>query len=106
MTTVGPHRDDPGFTIDGRDARSHASQGEQRTISLSVKMASHAAVSDAIGEPPVLLLDDVFSELDPDRSRALAKSLPGDAQTLITSARREDLPVSGRVWDVGPGGVW
>jgi DNA replication and repair protein RecF len=106
MTTVGPHRDEPGFSISGAEARSHASQGEQRTIALAVKLASHRAVTEALGEPPVLLLDDVFSELDPDRAEALAKSLPEDTQTLITSARREDLPVTGRIWNVGREGIW
>jgi DNA replication and repair protein RecF len=106
MTTVGPHRDEPGFSISGAEARSHASQGEQRTIALAVKLASHRAVTEALGEPPVLLLDDVFSELDPDRAAALAKSLPEDTQTLITSARREDLPVTGRIWNVGREGIW
>lgn len=103
MTTVGPHRDEPGFTIDGHDARVHGSQGEQRTVALAVKLAAHRAIASAIGEPPVLLLDDVFSELDPSRSQALARALPGDTQTMITSARPEDVPVAGAVWKVGEG---
>lgn len=103
MTTVGPHRDEPGFSIDDHDARVHGSQGEQRTIALAVKLAAHRALASALGEPPVLLLDDVFSELDPNRSEALARALPGDTQTMITSARPEDVPVSGTVWKVGEG---
>jgi recombinational DNA repair ATPase RecF len=51
----------------------------------------------------VLLLDDVFSELDLDRAGSLAKSLPGATQTIVTSARSEDMPVTGRVWSVGDG---
>ena len=105
MTTVGPHRDEPGFAIDGHEARTHGSQGEQRTMALAVKLAAHRAVALVIGEPPVLLLDDVFSELDPKRGTALAGALPADTQTLITSARPEDVPVSGTVWDVGGGQV-
>ncbi|HEX6945982.1 MAG TPA: DNA replication/repair protein RecF [Acidimicrobiia bacterium] len=105
VTTVGPHRDEPGFSLDGADARTRASQGEQRTIALAVKLASHHAVADIISEMPVLLLDDVFSELDPDRAVELARSLPEDTQTLITSARPEDVPVRGRVWKVGEGRV-
>lgn len=101
MTTVGPHRDEPGFSIDDHDTRTHGSQGEQRTTALAVKLAAHRAVRDAVGEPPVLLLDDVFSELDPQRSAALAGALPADTQTLITSARPEDLPVTGTTWRVG-----
>lgn len=105
VTTVGPHRDEPGFSLDGQDARTRASQGEQRTIALAVKLASHRAVADLISEMPVLLLDDVFSELDPDRAVELARSLPEGTQTLITSARPEDVPVRGRVWQVGGGSV-
>jgi DNA replication and repair protein RecF len=103
MTTVGPHRDEPGFSIDGHEARTHGSQGEQRTMALAVKLAAHRAVAATVGEPPVLLLDDVFSELDPERSKALAAALPDDTQTMITSARPEDIPISGSVWKVGVG---
>jgi len=105
MTTVGPHRDEPGFSIDGHEARVHGSQGEQRTMALAVKLAAHRAVAASVGEKPVLLLDDVFSELDPGRSRALAQSLPEATQTIITSARPEDVPISGTVWHVGDGAV-
>ncbi|MCI0543923.1 MAG: DNA replication/repair protein RecF [Actinobacteria bacterium] len=105
MTMVGPHRDEPGFLIAGVDARTHASQGEQRTMALAVKLACHRAIAEITGDNPVLLLDDVFSELDSDRAAALAKSLPPETQTLITSAHREDLPVSGRVWGVTPDGL-
>jgi DNA replication and repair protein RecF len=103
MTTVGPHRDEPGFSIDGHEARMHGSQGEQRTLALAVKLAAHRAIASAVGEAPVLLLDDVFSELDPNRSDALARALPDDTQTMITSARPEDVPIAGTVWKVGEG---
>lgn len=103
MTTVGPHRDEPGFSIDGHEARTHGSQGEQRTMALAVKLAAHRAVASSVGESPVLLLDDVFSELDPERAKALADALPADTQTMITSARPEDVPVSGTTWRVGDG---
>jgi DNA replication and repair protein RecF len=103
MTTVGPHRDEPVFRIDSIDTRTHGSQGEQRTMALALKLASHRAVAEVVGEPPVLLLDDVFSELDPERAAALAKALPADTQTMITSARPEDVPVAGSVWKVGNG---
>ena len=105
LTTVGPHRDEPVMLLDGSDTRSHGSQGEQRTMALAVKLAAHRAVADTTGEPPLLLLDDVFSELDADRSAALAKILPVDTQTMITSARPEDVPVDGAVWRVGDGAV-
>jgi DNA replication and repair protein RecF len=103
LTTVGPHRDEPVFYLDGLDARGYGSQGEQRTVALAVKLAAHRAVAEMVGEPPVLLLDDVFSELDPERAGALAKALPTDTQTLITSARPEDIPIAGSVWRVGDG---
>jgi DNA replication and repair protein RecF len=103
ITTIGPHRDEPVFRIDGADARTHGSQGEQRTMALAVKLAAHRAVADLVGEKPVLLLDDVFSELDPERAAALGKALPGDTQTVITSARPEDVPITGKVWSVGEG---
>jgi DNA replication and repair protein RecF len=105
VTTVGPHRDEPGFELADADARTHASQGEQRTVALAVKLAAHRAVAEVTGDQPVLLLDDVFSELDLDRATALARSLPPDTQTMITSARREDLPVPGRSWTVENGSV-
>lgn len=105
MTTAGPHRDEPAFAIDGHEARIHGSQGEQRSLALAVKMAAHRAVTTAVGASPVLLLDDVFSELDPERARALAGLLPADTQTLITSARPEDIPITGQVWKVGDGRI-
>jgi DNA replication and repair protein RecF len=100
MTTVGPHRDDPGFSIDGHETRTHGSQGEHRTMALAVRLATHRAITEAVGESPILLLDDVFSELDSDRASALARSLPSDTQTIITSARPEDIPISGSIWKV------
>lgn len=105
MTTVGPHRDEPGFSIQGYETRTHGSQGEQRTMALAVKLSAHRAVAEAVGESPVLLLDDVFSELDPGRAAALAKALPQNTQTLITSARPEDVPIDGRSWSVESGSV-
>jgi len=85
VSLVGPHRDDVELTIGGLPARTHASQGEQRSLALALRLAAHEVVADAVGSPPVLLLDDVFSELDPGRSRALLDSLPA-GQTLLTSA--------------------
>ncbi len=102
VTTVGPHRDEPVILLDGHDLRHHGSQGEQRTTALSMRLATHRAVSERVGVPPLLLLDDVFSELDPKRAEALAASLP-DTQTLITTADRGDVPIGGRVWSVSGG---
>ena len=84
-TSVGPHRDELGLTLDGLAGRSHASQGEQRTLALALELAAHQLATERLGSPPVLLLDDVFSELDPHRSEALLQGLP-PGQTLVTSA--------------------
>jgi DNA replication and repair protein RecF len=85
VSTVGPHRDEVDLAIGGLPARTHASQGEQRSLALAMRLAAHEVVTDRTGSAPVLLLDDVFSELDPDRSDALLAHLP-PGQTLLTSA--------------------
>lgn len=85
LTTLGPHRDDVVFGIDGLPARTHASRGEQRCLALALRLALHAAVTEAVGMAPVLLLDDVFSELDADRSEALLAHLPA-GQAVLTTA--------------------
>ena len=85
VTTVGPHRDELRLAVAGMPARTHASQGEQRSLALALRLAAHAATTDVVGEPPVLLLDDVFSELDAERGAALLAHLPG-GQALLTTA--------------------
>ena len=85
VTTVGPHRDDVAVVLNGRPARTHASQGEQRSLALALRLAVHRELAEAAGQPPLLLLDDVFSELDPDRSRGVLEALRSE-QTLLTSA--------------------
>ena len=85
VSLVGPHRDDLVILLDGLPARTHASQGEQRSLALALRLAAHRVVTDATGSPPILLLDDVFSELDPDRSAALLAHLPV-GQTVLSSA--------------------
>ncbi len=85
ITTTGPHRDEILFTLDGLPARTHASQGEQRSLALALRLAVHRAVTDATGCSPILLLDDVFSELDGERSEALVAHLP-PGQTVLTTA--------------------
>jgi len=104
LTTRGPHRDEPWFAVGGRDARIRASQGEQRTLALALRLATHRAISEATGETALLLLDDVFSELDMGRANALAGMLPS-AQTFITTAREEEVPVHGRTFVVEPGSI-
>jgi DNA replication and repair protein RecF len=85
VSTVGPHRDEVLLSIGGAPARTQASQGEQRTLALALRLAVHHVVTAATDSPPVLLLDDVFSELDPGRSAALLANLP-EGQTLLTTA--------------------
>ncbi len=89
VTTVGPHRDDLDLSIGELPARTHASQGEQRTLALALRLAGHRLLAGEIGTAPVLLLDDVFSELDRARSEALFHHLPA-GQALLTTAG--DLP--------------
>jgi DNA replication and repair protein RecF len=85
VCTVGPHRDDLVITVDGMPARTHASQGEQRSLALGLRVAVHLLVGEAAGASPVLLLDDVLSELDPARATALLGTLP-PGQALLTTA--------------------
>ena len=82
-TNVGPHRDDLKFSIDGVDIRKYGSQGQQRTCALSLKLSEIKVVEDTIDDKPVLLLDDVLSELDSTRQNFLLNSLY-DTQTIIT----------------------
>jgi DNA replication and repair protein RecF len=85
VTLVGPHRDDIEFEIDGKPARSFASQGQQRTIVLSWKLAELAVVEEVTGGDAVLLLDDVMSELDATRRRALTAEVGERVQTFIST---------------------
>lgn len=83
-TLVGPHRDDVLILINGKDARFFASQGQQRTAALSLKLAEVRLVEDRLGDSPVVLLDDVFSDLDPQRQHYLMQFLQNRMQTFIT----------------------
>jgi len=85
-TTVGPHRDDLLIQINGKDVRSFASQGQQRTAALSLKLGELELFENITGEKPVLLLDDVFSELDDDRQERLIKLL-SYCQSVITTTQ-------------------
>jgi DNA replication and repair protein RecF len=86
VNTVGPHRDDLVLAIEGREARTHASQGEQRCLALALRLGVHELVRTRTPLTPTLLLDDVFSELDPGRSRALVAELPVGQSILTTAA--------------------
>jgi DNA replication and repair protein RecF len=85
VSTVGPHRDELGIGLNGLPARTHASQGEQRTLALALRLAAHRLVAERTDSTPVLVLDDVLSELDPERSTALLEHLPA-GQVVITTA--------------------
>ncbi len=85
-TVAGPHHDDIAMTIDGRAVRNFGSQGQQRTTILAIKMANAALVKDMLGYYPVFLLDDVMSELDNDRRRALFSLIDTGMQTIVTTA--------------------
>lgn len=87
VSTVGPHRDDVLLSLNDLPARAYASQGEQRTLALALRLATHRVVTDVTGSPPVLLLDDVFSELDNDRSSALLANLPPGQMVMTTASK-------------------
>ena len=85
VNTVGPHRDDLHLEIDGRSLRNQASQGEQRCMALSLKLGFYEMVVQETSTVPILLLDDVFSELDPARGVALMSALPR-GQSIVTTS--------------------
>jgi DNA replication and repair protein RecF len=85
VNTVGPHRDELEISLGPRPARTQASQGEQRSVALALRLATHHLATSEQGRPPVLLLDDVFSELDARRAAALVSQLPA-GQVLLTTA--------------------
>lgn len=89
MSLTGPHRDDLRFEIDGVDIRNFGSQGQQRTAVLSLKLSELKLVEQITGDKPVLLLDDVLSELDSKRQNMLLNSI-GDIQTMITCTGLDD----------------
>lgn len=89
FTTTGPHRDNFSFLLEGKDARQFGSQGQQRSCVLAVRFAETYYMEAATGEKPVLLLDDLMSELDEDRKRAVLGMLDSDSQTLLTCTEAE-----------------
>jgi DNA replication and repair protein RecF len=92
-TGLGPHLDDVRILSETRDLRSFGSQGEQRLAVLALLLAEAELIRERCGIPPLLLLDDVLSELDPDRRRTLIGRIQSSGQTLITATTREALPV-------------
>jgi DNA replication and repair protein RecF len=104
VSTVGPHRDDLDLSLGGLPARTHASQGEQRSLALALQLAAHQLATDRLGTPPVLLLDDVFSELDPQRARALLDGLPPGQAMLTTAQPAPPEVVAAKVYAMAEGG--
>ena len=110
-TLVGPHRDDVAFAMAGRDLSAFASRGQQRTAILALKLAELDLVTAGDGRPPLLLLDDVFSELDPARRAHLVRRIAELPQAFVTTTTLEDLDPALRAiatpWEVrtGDGGA-
>jgi DNA replication and repair protein RecF len=105
-TGLGPHLDDILLTSGTRDLRSFGSQGEQRLTVLALLLAEAELIAERRGFAPLLLLDDVLSELDPNRRRVLAERVLGTGQTLITATEASSLPVRpAQLLEVSPGTV-
>lgn len=96
MTTVGPHRDDLGIHLDGRQLRVYGSAGQQRTAAIALRLVEAASLKHALGSPPVALYDDVFAELDAGRQARLLglirDTLPG--QALVAAPRESEVPAA------------
>ena len=106
-TLIGPHRDDIAFVSDERELASSASRGQQRTAILAYKLAQLDLLTLSVGQPPLLLLDDVFSELDPDRRAHLVRRIGALPQAFVTTTTTDDLDpalvAASTVWSVSPG---
>ena len=85
VTLVGPHRDDLQFLVNGYDIQTYGSQGQQRTTALSLKLAEIELIKQETNETPILLLDDVLSELDDYRQSHLLNTIQGEVQTFVTT---------------------
>jgi DNA replication and repair protein RecF len=92
VSLVGPHRDDVTFLVNGRDVRTYGSQGQQRTVALSVKLGELELMRELTEEAPVCLLDDVFSELDAKRRSHIFDVTLGTCQTFLSTTEVEMLP--------------
>ncbi|MGX7200223.1 DNA replication/repair protein RecF [Enterococcus nangangensis] len=108
-TLVGPHRDDLLFLINDKDVQTYGSQGQQRTTALSVKLAEIDLIHEEIGEYPILLLDDVMSELDDQRQLHLLETIEGKVQTFLTTTTlthlQEHLTVTPAIFQVAHGTI-
>jgi DNA replication and repair protein RecF len=91
---VGPHRDDVTFSLAGAPLAAFGSQGQQRTAVLALKVAEYGVLKSRAGEAPLLLLDDVLSELDPERQRAFLHAVGSFEQAFVTTTHEVDVPVA------------
>jgi len=106
VTSLGPHLDDVVIAAGDRDLRSFGSQGEQRLALLALLLAEAETIADRTGVPPLLLLDDVLSELDPERRRILASRVRSVGQALVTATDAAMLPTEpDQLLEVTPGSV-
>ena len=96
----GPHRDDLGLDLDGRSLAAFGSQGQQRTAVLAVKVAEYTVMHERSGEAPLLLLDDVLSELDAQRARAFLDGVGGFEQAFITATQLPDALPAGTLYEI------
>jgi DNA replication and repair protein RecF len=107
-TVIGPHRDDLTLTLDGRDMSTFASRGQQRTAILAFKLAELDLLTAQDARPPLLLLDDVFSELDPERRAHLVRRIAILPQAFVTTTTADDLDpglvAAAAGWEVTPDG--
>jgi DNA replication and repair protein RecF len=94
VTLVGPHRDDLLFYINSKEVQTFGSQGQQRTTALSLKLAEIELINEEVGEYPILLLDDVLSELDQYRQTQLIETFQNKVQTFITTTGIESIDLS------------
>lgn len=108
ITLIGPHRDNMVFSIDDVDIRTFGSQGQQRTAMLALRLGELDLIRNETGEDPILLLDDVSSELDPSKRAHLWKYIDGDIQTVITATDQKilnEFPKSAKVFKVQSGSI-
>lgn len=102
QTVVGPHRDDIQILVEANTANQYASEGQQRTVALALKIAQSRVFMMEEGTPPLLLIDDIFGELDPVRRNSLLQHLPADAQKLVTATTMQwrENPCDGPVFEL------
>ena len=109
MCLYGPHRDDLGFHVNGMDAQVYGSQGQQRTTALSIKLAEIELMNLEVGEYPILLLDDVLSELDDSRQTHLLSTIQHKVQTFVTTTSVEgidhDIMKDAKVYRINQGEI-